>query len=223
MKNKVTWMLLLSMLGGSQILGQTDPFQPISFVIGKWEGSGVGFGSNRSTIQSSFQPVMNGTYIEVMNESLFEPTEDNPQGDHHIDKGFISFDKVRGVLVYRQFNNEGYVNQYTLSDSLSTDFVLVFESENIENFVPGGRARITLRNISEDSIETAFDLSFPGREFTCVGTNYLKRKGTDLSPEPGITGAGGIFFLSEDPEGNNIELTEPQDQILTEMGGLTNK
>ena len=203
MKNKVSWMFLLSAFAISQLQGQPDPLQQISFAVGEWEGSGVGFGSSRSAIQSSFQPVMNGAYLEIMNESRFEPTEANPQGDHHIDKGFISFDKERGILVYRQFNNEGYVNQYILSDALSTDTVLVFETEHIENFVPGGKARITLRKISDDSIETAFDLSFPGREFTCVGTNYLKRKGADSppDPDPGITGVGGIFFSSEDPEG----------------------
>jgi len=46
---------------------------------------------------------------------------------------------------------------------------LVFETEMIENFVPGGKARWTIRKISESQIETTFDVSFPDKEFTCFG------------------------------------------------------
>jgi predicted enzyme related to lactoylglutathione lyase len=182
--------------------GQTDPFQQISFAFGEWEGTGEGFGSNRSTIESRFEPVMNGNYIEVTNESWFESTEENPQGDHHIDNGFISYDKDRGTLVYRQFNNEGYINQYVLNDTLSSDSELVFETESIENFVPNGKARITIRRIADDTMETVFDVSFPNSGYTCFSTNQLKRKATahPHEHEPGITGIGGIFFHSERPE-----------------------
>lgn len=41
---------------------------------------GSGFGDDTSKIESSFQLVMNEQYIEVKNESWFEPTEKNPNG-----------------------------------------------------------------------------------------------------------------------------------------------
>ncbi|MCF8266716.1 MAG: hypothetical protein K9I69_01450 [Ignavibacteriales bacterium] len=119
---------------------------------------------------------MHGKYIEVTNESRFEPTEKNLDGEHHIDRGFITFDKTRKLLVYRQFNNEGYVNQYVLSDSLSTEADLVFETEAIENFVPGGKARFTIKIIAENKIETTFDVSFPNKDFSCFGINNLEKK-----------------------------------------------
>ena len=92
----------------------------------------------------------------------------NPGGEHQIDKGFISYDQSRNYIVLRQFNNEGYVNQYELSNSLSTDSILTFESEVIENFVSGGKARWKIKKISDNQIETNFDVAFPGKEYACL-------------------------------------------------------
>jgi len=72
--------------------GQTNPFDRISFIRGDWTGTGSGFGINKSKIKSNFQLTMGRKYIEVKNESWFEPTEKNPKGEHHIDNGFMSFD-----------------------------------------------------------------------------------------------------------------------------------
>ncbi len=119
---------------------------------------------------------MNGTYIEIINDSKFSPTEKKPDGEHHIDKGIISFDKIRELIVFRQFNIEGYVNQYILNDSLSNDSTLVFETEIIENFVPGGKTKWVIETISENEIKTTFEVSFPGKDYTCLGTNYLRKE-----------------------------------------------
>jgi hypothetical protein len=118
---------------------------------------------------------MNGEYIDVINESNFEPTEKNPMGEHHLDKGFISYDKSRKTIVFRQFNNEGYYNQYFLNNDDSDENTLVFETEYIENFVPNGKAKWTVKKISENEIETIFDVSF-GKDYKCFGTNRLIRK-----------------------------------------------
>ncbi len=154
---------------------QTKPFERLDFILGDWIGTGSGFGNSTSKIESGFHLVMDGKYIEVRNESQFEPTEKNPEGEHHIDKGFISYDKARNLLVFRQFNNEGYYNQYILNDSLSNEYTLVFVTELIENFVPGGRAKWTIKKLSDHEIETVFDVSF-GKDFNCFGTNKLTRK-----------------------------------------------
>jgi hypothetical protein len=119
---------------------------------------------------------MGGQYLEVKNHSEFNPTEQHPEGENHIDQGYISYDKSRLKFIYRQFNIEGYVNQYVLNDEYSNDSTFVFETETIENFVPGGKARLTIHIKGPDNIETIFDVSFPGKEYACYGTNRLSRK-----------------------------------------------
>ena len=168
--------ILLVVLSFSVLsFGQNNPFEKIDFIIGNWSGEGSGFGNNKSKINSEFKYVMDGKYIEILNDSKFEPTEKKTEGEHHIDKGFISFDKTRGKIVYRQFNIEGYINRYILNDSLSTENKLVFETEEIENFMPGGKARWTITMTDENNIETTFDVLFPGKEYSCFGINTLER------------------------------------------------
>lgn len=169
-------IIAISLLFISFTFGQNSPLTKLNFLFGDWSGTGSGFGNNKSKIESSFHLIMDGKYIEVINESQFESTEKNPEGEHHIDKGFISFNKNRKAIMFRQFNNEGYINQYILNDSLSNDTTLVFETESIENFMPDGKARWTIKKINDNQIETVFDVSFPGKEFACFGTNVLNRK-----------------------------------------------
>ena len=169
----ISCMLILT---SALLSAQNNPFEKISFILGEWEGSGIGFGNEKSKIESSFQLVLNGSYIKVRNESKFDPTADKPEGEIHIDEGFISFDSQRDMLVFRQFNIEGYINTYLLIDSLSNENKLTFQTESIENFAPGGSARWTINKIDAGHIETIFDVSFPDRGYTCFGTNQLRRK-----------------------------------------------
>lgn len=174
MKSKAFLVLGLILSFGISF-AQTNPFERLNFIIGDWSGTGSGFGNNKSKIESSFQPVMDSNYIEVKNESWFEPTEKNPKGEHHLDKGFISYDKSRKLIILREFNSEGYFNQYVLNDSISNENTLVFETEFIENFVPNGKAKLTIKKISENEIETVFDVSF-GKDYSCFGDNKLIKK-----------------------------------------------
>ncbi len=42
--------------------------------------------------------------------------------------------------------------------------------------MPGGKARWTIKLITDQEIETTFDVSFPNKEYTCLGVNKLIRK-----------------------------------------------
>ncbi len=159
-----------------QLNAQKNALEKIDFIIGNWEGTGAGFGNSTSIISASYNYIMDAKYIEVKHESHFKPTENNKEGEHHIDKGFISFDTSRNSIIYRQFNNEGYINQYVLNDSLSNTKTLIFETEKIENFVPGGKARLTINKINDNEIETIFDVSFPNKAYSCFGTNKLTKQ-----------------------------------------------
>lgn len=174
---KIRYLKILASLAfsTSTVFGQTTDFQQLDFLLGDWSGRGSGFGNDSSTVNSFFKPVLKGKYIEFENESWFEPTSNNPEGEHHIDRGFISFDKERDAIVIRQFHVEGYIIRYILADSLSNDTMLVFESESIENFVPGGKARWTIKKTSDTRIETIFDVAFPNSEYSCMGVNKLQK------------------------------------------------
>lgn len=166
----------ICVLSFSSVFSQENPLQKFDFLIGNWEGRGTGFGSSKSVIYSEFTHVLSDNFVNVKNHAEFEPSSQNPKGEIHDDWGIISYDKQRELYIFRQFHNEGYYNQYVLNDSLSTENSLVFETEFIENFVPGGKARFTISIINNSEIETIFDVGFPGQDMACFGRNLLKRK-----------------------------------------------
>ena len=169
-------ILFFLLFVGNTANAQENPFARFRFLIGDWQGNGSGFGNEKSSIQSSFKLVMNDLYIEVVNDSQFEPTEAKPDGEHHVDHGFMSYDQNRDIIIFRQFNIEGYVNQYVLVDSLSNDTTFVFDTEVIENFVPNGSARWEIHRHSPDQITTLFYVTMDGENYMCLGTNHLQKK-----------------------------------------------
>lgn len=175
MKQIFVILIIFPVLLLAQDMKTIDVWKPFKAFIGVWEGTGTGMGGS-SKIQTGFRFVLDDNYIEVKNRAVFEPTEKNPDGEIHEDWGMISYDKARGVFVLREFHTEGYVNQYVLKNSLLGDKTLIFESEIIENFVPGGRVRQTYHFNQAGELKSTFDVSFPGKEFGCFGENTLKRK-----------------------------------------------
>ena len=174
---KKSLFIMISMTAFSGIsFSQNSNFERFAFLFGEWTGTGSGFGNTRSKIQSEFKVIMNGKYIQIKNYTESEPNKSKPKGDKHTDWGILSFDKKRKKVIYRQFHSEGYVNQYVLNDSLSTDTKLIFETETIENFVEAGKARWTIRKHGDKEIEIKFDVSVPGKESAYYNTHRLRKK-----------------------------------------------
>jgi len=168
--------LLIVMLP-SLILAQTeeerDVWAPLHPLIGEWQGTGA---EGKSKVEARYQFVLADKYVEVWHRSVFEPTERNPEGEVHEDKGFISFDANREKFVFRQFHVEGFVNTYAL-DSLSADGkTIVFNSEAIENAPAGTRAKIEITVSNEDELTAVFHVAWPKSDFQCYSRNHLKRK-----------------------------------------------
>lgn len=171
-----SFLFALAFLLAGSVFSQENPLERFNNLIGKWEGTGEGFGSSTSIVKSEFNWIMNNNFIEVINRSEFKPTLQKPEGEIHEDFGIISYNKASKVIIYRQYHTEGFYNEYILADSLSNENILVFDTEKIENFVPGGRARETIIIKSNSEIETRFDVGFPGKEMTCMGKNKLIKK-----------------------------------------------
>lgn len=173
MKNLIAAIL---MLFSSLTFAQKTNLQLFNKICGEWQGQGDGYSEGTSEVSCSIAYTMGGTYLEIKGEAKFKPTEKNPKGEHHIDQGFISFDKKRKTFVFRQFHIEGFVNQYIMDNETSSDSVFVFNSESIENFVDGGKARVIIELKADGNLQSAFYLSMPGQELSCYGNNVFTRK-----------------------------------------------
>ena len=150
-----------------------DPFARIAFLIGRWEGTTEGK-PGTGTAQREYTRVLNGRFIRVRNRSEYPAQPNNPKGEIHEDEGFISFDRSRNALVFRQFHTEGFVNHYVETGE-STPTKLVFTTEAIENIPPGWRARETYTAQRSEEFEEVFELSEAGKPFEIYSRARFKR------------------------------------------------
>jgi hypothetical protein len=153
-----------------------DPWEPVRFLLGKWEGESEGEpGTGKSVREYAF--TLNSKFIEVRNQSTYPPQEKNPKGEIHEDRSFMSYDRAAKKLVLRMFTVEGFVNHYVL-DSVSADGrVIVFTTVAIENIPAGFRARETYTKISDDEFTELFEIAEPGKDFEKYsGAHFLRAK-----------------------------------------------
>jgi hypothetical protein len=151
-----------------------DPWQPLRFFAGRWEGTGEGRWG-RSTVEREYEFVLGGKFLFARNKSVYPPQEKNPEGEVHTDWSMISYDTGRKTFVLRQFHDEAFVNRFVLQDPPAAGQALVFTTEHIENFIPGWRARETYRILGADAFEEVFALAPPEGEFKPYVTNRFKR------------------------------------------------
>jgi hypothetical protein len=168
----VLCLLVAGTAVGEQSNG-ADPFDRVSFLIGRWEGHSEGQ-PGKGTLRREYARALNGRFIRVRNRSEYPPQERNPKGEVHEDEGFISFDRARKKLVLRQFHVEGFVNQY-VEDGNSSPAKLVFTSESIENIPVGWRARETYVVHGPDEFDEIFELAENGKPFGLYSRARMKR------------------------------------------------
>jgi hypothetical protein len=111
----------------------------IQTVSSGWEGTSEGQ-PGKATVRREYTRVLNSRFVRVHNRSEYPPQDTNPKGEIHEDEGFISFDRARKRLVFRQFHVEGFVNQY-LEDADTSPSTVMFTTETIEN-IPAAGARV---------------------------------------------------------------------------------
>src|SRR5262245_5379406 len=97
-----------------------DPWAPVRFLVGHWEGTAAGQPGN-GTVVRSYEFVLKDRFIHERNTSTYPPQEKNPRGEIHDHWGFISYDRGRKTLVLRQFHQEGFVNQFVLNAAASSE------------------------------------------------------------------------------------------------------
>jgi hypothetical protein len=160
---------------GGQTKPAKDVWEPLRFFLGKWEGTGEGK-PGVSKMLREYQLVLNGKFLQVQNQSIYDPQPKNPKGEIHEDWGMISYDKSRKQFVFRQFHVEGFVNQYVLTDLSPDGKIIVFTSEAIENIPAGWRARETYKIVNSDEFIEIFELAAPGKDFEVYSESRHRRR-----------------------------------------------
>jgi hypothetical protein len=166
-------LFLLPTAAAGQQPAATDPFEPLAFLVGRWEGTAEGQ-SGKGSVQREYRRALNSRFIHGRNRTAYEPREKTPKGEIHEDESWFSLDRARKRLVLRQFHVEGFVNQY-VQDGDSSGGKLAFTTESIENIPAGWRARETYIVLGPDEFEEVFELSEPGKPFEIYSRARLKR------------------------------------------------
>jgi hypothetical protein len=159
-------------LGAQPPEGEGDPFARIRSFEGRWRGTAEGE-SGKGVVERRYEPVLGGRFLHEKNVSDYR--QGSAEGEVHEHWSLFSFDRQRQRIVLRQFHVEGFVNQYALSDELSTSGRLVFESERFENFSNEWRARETYELRGPDEMVETFELAPPGGELRVYSRNRLQR------------------------------------------------
>jgi hypothetical protein len=155
-------------------VAQADPWAVVRVFEGKWEGPvsgkpGTGFSSREYRFE------LDGHFLSQRDRTVYEAASPSAKPQVHEDLGFIGYDKYLKKFVWRQFHNEGFVNEYTL-DSVSADGKsMEFVTVRIENLAPGWRAKKTYRIVSADEVDETFRLAAPGKDFELYTHTHLKR------------------------------------------------
>ncbi len=153
---------------------EADPWQPVRFLVGTWQGAATGAGGS-GTARRTYTFVLKDRYLHEKNVSRYPPQEKNKAGEVHVHWSFISYDRARATLVLRQFHQEGFVNQYVVNKPQTTAKKLVFDSERFENYDNDARARETYDIISGDEFVETFEMGDPGKPLEVYSRTHFKR------------------------------------------------
>jgi hypothetical protein len=175
----MTTTVVLSITGLSLIaapassIPAADPWAPIRFLQGAWQGAAEGV-PGKGTVERSYAFVLKDRFIQERNRSTYPPQPANKAGEVHEHWSFFSHDRKRDALILRQFHQEGFVNQFVMTKSASTATRLVFDSESLEN-LGTWRARETYDLISNDEFIETFEMGAPGKPLHVYSKTHFKR------------------------------------------------
>jgi len=166
---KISAAVMAGLLAVCVSSAQSDPWAPVRFFEGKWQGPITGKpGEQFSSREYRFE--LNGKFLSQRDKSVYKNKPESRE-----DLGFFSYDQNLKKIAWRQFHSEGIVNEYIL-DTISADGkTFEFVTTSIENQPAGMRAKKAYRIISDDEYEETFSLAPPGKGFEVYTVAHLKR------------------------------------------------
>ncbi len=150
-----------------------DPWRRIRSLVGEWVGEAEGE-PGKGSVKRSYQFVLNGRFLYEQNVSTYPAQPKNPKGEVHEHRSFFSYDRARKTIVFRQFHQEGFVNQYVMLSEAKAS-VVVFETEALENLPSGWKARESYELVSPDEFVETFELAEPGAAFHVYSRSRFRR------------------------------------------------
>lgn len=151
-----------------------SPWLLLKPFAGRWRGVTQGE-PGKGTVERQYQFIFKAKFLRETNTSTYPPQKKNAKGEVHHHFSVFSYDRQRKKIVFRQFHQEGFINQYVLESASPDGKRLVFVTEAIENIPPGWRARETYTVASDNEIAERFELAAPGKEFELYSENRLTR------------------------------------------------
>lgn len=178
------WSLLLVTLPAAAAdEAKPDPWAPVRFLVGRWEGTTQGEPGS-GTVVRTYEFVLGNRFVHERSVSTYPPQEKNRRGEVHEHWSFLSYDRSRQALVLRQFHTEGFVNQYSCKTTNAAAKQVVFESEAFENLPGGWRAREIYDLVGPDEFTETFQLAEPGKDFQTYSRNHFKRAVAQTGRDP---------------------------------------
>jgi len=165
--------LLLQGSASTQAAPPEDPWSAVRFMVGEWTGESEGQ-PGKGTVKRTYRFVLGDRFLHEQNVSTYPPQPKNEKGEVHEHWSFFSHDRGRRTLVFRQFHQEGFVNQYVMAAESSAGTV-VFETEALENVPAGWKARETYEVVSPDEFIETFELASGGGAYEIYSKARFRR------------------------------------------------
>jgi hypothetical protein len=150
-----------------------NPWAPIQFLVGDWAGDSEGQ-PGKGTVKRTYRFVLADKFLHEQNVSTYRPQPKNEKGEVHEHWSLFSHDRARHTLVFRQFHQEGFVNQYVLTPGSPAGSV-VFETDTLENVPADWKARETYQLVSPDEFVETFELAHSGGAYELYSKTRFKR------------------------------------------------
>ncbi len=83
-----------SLSAGPRPQARPDPWEPVRFLAGTWEGTATGVGG-AGTARRTYAFVLKDRYLHEKNVTTYPPQDKNAAGEVHEHWSFISYDRAR--------------------------------------------------------------------------------------------------------------------------------
>ncbi len=143
---------------------KSDRLAAVAWLVGDWTGVSEGDPGVAATTRHA-KRVQNDRFIMVEGRSVYPKQEKNKSGEVHTQIDLWSFDRLRNLIVMRQFDSLGFVSTYVQDRAASTGGRLVLVSEHLENVPVGWKARYTYIFRAPNEYHEFFELDADGQGF----------------------------------------------------------